>query len=229
MALGITAIAQSPISSLGSTSVNIAVSGIDISSNLGTPTILANANVNVTGVQLSSNISNVSVELNTPVNLSGQDLTFNIGNESVVTDVDVTTTGQQLSTTIGSFAIQIDNNVDIIAGAEQELETDLGALTLTGTANVPVTGVSTSALLGNAESSVSKDVPVTGLTPLGTNTGSVEIKLNTPVNITGFGMTISEATPLVTAWSNVDPDVNNTWTEVDTEVSNTWTEVDIAA
>ena len=35
--------------------------------------------------------------------------------------------------------------------------------------------------------------------------------------------------PLITAWSNVDPNVTNTWTEVNEGVSNTWTEVDIAA
>ena len=47
--------------------------------------------------------------------------------------------------------------------------------------------------------------------------------------VTGIDLTITTGSPLITAWSNVDPDVTNTWTEVDKDVTNIWTEVDIAA
>jgi hypothetical protein len=49
------------------------------------------------------------------------------------------------------------------------------------------------------------------------------------VLVTGIQLTGSINSPLITAWSNVDPDVTNTWTEVNKGVSNTWTEVDKAA
>ena len=49
------------------------------------------------------------------------------------------------------------------------------------------------------------------------------------VQVTGVQMTFTINSPLITAWSNVDPDVTNTWTEADKGVSNTWTEVDKAA
>jgi len=53
--------------------------------------------------------------------------------------------------------------------------------------------------------------------------------LNQQVDVTGIELTTAINTPLITAWSNVDPGVSNTWTEVSKGVSNTWTEVDIAA
>ena len=58
---------------------------------------------------------------------------------------------------------------------------------------------------------------------------SVEIDLNTIVNVTGIQLTGLLNSPLITAWSNVDPDVTNIWTEVNKDVSNNWTEVDKAA
>ena len=64
---------------------------------------------------------------------------------------------------------------------------------------------------------------------LNTNEGSVTIDLNTPVNLTGQQLNTALNSPLITAWSNVDPDVTNTWTEVNEGVSNNWAEVDIAA
>ena len=48
------------------------------------------------------------------------------------------------------------------------------------------------------------------------------------VQLTGIELTTAVNGPLITAWSNVDPNVTNTWTEVNEGVSNTWTEVDIA-
>jgi hypothetical protein len=58
---------------------------------------------------------------------------------------------------------------------------------------------------------------------LTTAEGSVTIDLNTPVDLTGQQLTVALNSPLITAWSNVDPDVTNTWTEVNTsDTANTW-------
>ena len=48
--LGITALSQSPISSLGGTNVNVAVTGLQLTSSIGVSTVTANADVNVTGI-----------------------------------------------------------------------------------------------------------------------------------------------------------------------------------
>ena len=44
---------------------------------------------------------------------------------------------------------------------------------------------------------------------------SVTVDLNTPVDVTGQQLTISEGNTGTIAWSNVDPGVSNTWVEVD--------------
>ena len=68
--LGITALSQSPIASLGGTNVNVAVTGQQLNTALGAETIKADANVNLTGIQLTSVIANVDIALNTPVNIT---------------------------------------------------------------------------------------------------------------------------------------------------------------
>ena len=102
------------------------------------------------------------------------------------------------------------------------------SVTITADANIDVTGEDLTLTLGDAESSVSIDVAVTG-EELTTAEGSVTVDVNTPVDLTGQELTVALNNPLITAWSNVDPDVTNTWTEVNTEDTNTWREVDIAA
>ena len=62
--LGITALSQSPISSLGGTNVNVAVTGIQLTSNIGATTVQANANIDVTGIQLTSSVESVVIDLN---------------------------------------------------------------------------------------------------------------------------------------------------------------------
>jgi hypothetical protein len=45
--LGITALSQSPIASLGGTNVNVAVTGLQLTSSIGASTVTANANVSM--------------------------------------------------------------------------------------------------------------------------------------------------------------------------------------
>ena len=227
--LGITALSQSPISSLGGTNVNVNVTGIDLTTSLGIETIQANANVILTGIPLTSTVDDVTVALNTPVDLTGEDLTINLGDESAITDVVASVTGEQLDWTIGTYSISADGNQSIIAGPEQELETDLGDLTLTGTANVPVTGLNASITLGDETAFTDVTVEVTGQDIGTVEVNSVEIDLNTPVDLTGQQLNTALNNPLITAWSNVDPGVTNTWTEVNTSDTAVWVEVDLAA
>ena len=43
----------------------------------------------------------------------------------------------------------------------------------------------------------------------------VIVDLDTPVDLTGQQLTISEGNTGTIAWSNVDPNVSNVWVEVD--------------
>ena len=95
-------------------------------------------------------------------------------------------------------------------------------------ANVSVTGIQGTLTLGEETIDVNTPVDVTG-SSASTAIGSVTAVPGVEVPVTGIELTTAVNTPLITAWSNVDPGVTNTWTEVNEGVSNTWTEVDIAA
>jgi len=103
------------------------------------------------------------------------------------------------------------------------------SVTVTGTANLNVTGSAMTIAQGDETAFTSVDVAVTGQNIGTVEVSSVEVDLNTPVDLTGQQLNTALNTPLITAWSNVDPDVTNTWTEVNEGVSNNWAEVDIAA
>jgi len=182
MALGIAAIAQSPISSLGGKSAFVDVTGLELTSELG--------NVTVTAIQ------------NPTVAVTGIELTGALGQAQ--TDPDVIAVGQQLSITTATPTIIAD-------------------------ANIEVTGQSLTPTLGDEIAFTDVTVEVTGINAGTVEVNSVEIDLNTPVDLTGNSLNIDQASPSIIAWSNVDPDVTNVWTEVDTEDNNTWSEVDIAA
>ena len=79
--LGITAISQSPIASLGGTNVNVAVTGQQLTTAQGNSVATGDALVNVTGIQLTSNINSVSIDLNTEVSVTGSQLTLSFGEE----------------------------------------------------------------------------------------------------------------------------------------------------
>ena len=234
--LGITAIAQSPIASLGGT----------------------NANVNVTGIQLTSASGAVSITAiqNPTIQLTTNLLTTQTG--AIQVDPDVIVTGQELSFVIGTYSVQADATTTIVAGSEKELETSVGTTSVTGDALTILSGVNATTAVGQADATftvlvsgnelesdtgtigpitgtanvslttnlltisdqpvdVSIDVTasITGLTLMTTAVASVTVDLDTPVDLTGQQLSISEGNSGTIAWSNVDPGVSNVWVEVD--------------
>ena len=229
--LGITTLSQSPIASLGGTNVNVAVTGQQLNTALGAETTKADANVTLTSLNLLNLSTGVeTVDLNTEVNLTGLNLlNLNLGDETAVGNAKITLTGlTALSTTIGPYSIQADGNISIVAGAEQELETVVSSVTTKADAIVTLTTNLLNFTIGNEQIDINTPVDVTGV-PITSNTGSITVDLNTPVDLTGQQLNTALNNPLITAWSNVDPDVTNTWTEVNTSDTAVWVEVDLAA
>jgi hypothetical protein len=75
--LGITALSQSPISSLGGTNVNVAVTGIQLNATIdNVTTVQANANIDVTGIPLTSSVESVVIDLNTIVEVDWTRINF---------------------------------------------------------------------------------------------------------------------------------------------------------
>ena len=135
MALGITALAQSPIAALGGTNANVALTGIQLNSSIGQQ-ILPNVEVTLTGQQLGFTIGTYSVSAggsvsiitgvdhaidlsvgsvttsaNATANLTGIQLTSSLGQSTITPNSIISVTGQQLVTTIGNAVSIIDVTV----------------------------------------------------------------------------------------------------------------------
>jgi FKBP-type peptidyl-prolyl cis-trans isomerase 2 len=254
MLLAIATFAESPISAFPVTHNNVIVTGISATITEENVTTAADANTFPTGEILTVNEGDVSVDLNTPVDLTGQQLSvvnstlisvqdtlnafaetpfatqnprfvLTASNVTIIADANVNITGIDLSANLGDEIVQADANV-FPTGID--LVTNLGDEIVQADANVFPTGTILTSNEGDVSVDLNTPVDLTGQ-ELSSNVNSVSVSANADVQITGQQLTVSLNNPLITAWSNVDPNVTNTWTEVDTEDTNTWREVDIAA
>jgi hypothetical protein len=234
--LGITAIAQSPIASLGGTNANVDVTGIQLTTAVGSVSITAIQNPTI---QLTTNLLNTQTG-------------------AIQVDPDVIVTGEQLSFVIGTYSVSADGNATIVAGPEKELETSVGTVTINANGLTILSGVNATTAVGQVDGvftvlvsgnelesetgtigpitgtanvtaatnlltisdepvDVSIDVTasITGLTLMTTAVASVTVDLDTPVDLTGQQLSITEGNTGTIAWSNVDPGVSNVWVEVD--------------
>lgn len=232
--LGITAIAQSPIASLGGTNASVAVSGIELTTAVGAVTITAiqNPTVQPTGVTAATTLG--AIQVDPDVIATGQDLTVRIGPYSIQADATgVILQGEnELETAVGNVTLDIAVDAPLTGAAMTsavgdadatftvavsgiDLTTSTGTLAATGDANVDVTTNLLTISDGEENVSIDVTVAVTGLITMTTALNSVTVDLNTPVDVTGQQLTISEGNTGTIAWSNVDPGVSNTWVEVD--------------
>ena len=232
--LGITAIAQSPIASLGGTNASVAVSGIELTTAVGAVTITAiqNPTIQLTGVTAATTLG--AIQVDPDVIATGQDLTVRIGPYSIQADATgVILQGEnELETAVGNVTLDIAVDAPLTGAAMTsavgdadatftvavsgiDLTTSTGTLAATGDANVDVTTNLLTISDGEENVSIDVTVAVTGLTTMTTALNSVTVDLNTPVDVTGQQLTISEGNTGTIAWSNVDPGVSNTWVEVD--------------
>ena len=232
--LGITAIAQSPIASLGGTNASVAVSGIELTTAVGAVTITAiqNPTVQPTGVTAATTLG--AIQVDPDVIATGQDLTVRIGPYSIQADATgVILQGEnELETAVGNVTLDIAVDAPLtgasmtsavgdadatftVAVSGIDLTTSTGTLAATGDANVDVTTNLLTISDGEENVSIDVTVAVTGLITMTTALNSVTVDLNTPVDVTGQQLTISEGNTGTIAWSNVDPGVSNTWVEVD--------------
>src|SRR5210317_949904 len=98
--------------------------------------------VQLSGISLSSNLGSLTISTDVGVNVTGQPLNLNQGDESITTDVGVDVTGQLLSTNLGdaellrlqgfglasnlgTVDIQAGGNIFVNAGPESEIEINL--------------------------------------------------------------------------------------------------------
>jgi hypothetical protein len=259
-------------------SADVSVTGIQLTFSPGDEVI--GIGVNVTGSQSTTNIGTATVDETTltgegwgrdawgsfawgdnySVALNGISLTSSIGEETAFTDVAVDVTGSELTSTFAnpSFSIQIDQDIFVLA-SEDQLDALTGSLTLTGNANIDVTGIELSGNIGQVVPEPKLEVDVTGISASIT-IGDISLiqSTNEPVtgqeltvtagqveqaskySVTGIELTGSVGSVTATGVANVTVtgisatisagQANVTsWQKIDPGVTNVWTEVDLAA
>ena len=200
-------------------------------------TALGNASIEAEGVvNLSTNLlvlttDSVSISIGPNVSVSTNLLQTAINSVGVDIAFTIDVVGQQLNSTVNSVEVQpvsivnlstnllqsTVNSVTANANADVNINTNLLTVTLgdevvTGNAIINLSTNLLQSAVGNAQSSVSKDVPVTGVSAT-TTTGTLVISIG--VQVTGVSMVASVKAPTVFAWAVVNINTTNTWNVVD--------------
>jgi hypothetical protein len=264
----------------GGTSSNPNVFGIQATLSIGEEDIARGIQQDVTGSQLTTTAGGVTIDDQFligagwgrdawgslawgdaySVQLNGISLSSSIGNAIGFSDGTQLITGLELTSTFAdpSFSIQIDQDIFVLA-SEDQLDALTGSLTLTGNANIDVTGIELSGSIGQVVPEPKLEVPVTGISASMT-IGDISLIQSTvePVtgqeltatagqadqaskySVEGIELTGSLGSVTATGVANVTVtgisatistgQVNVTsWQEVNPGVTNVWTEVDLAA
>ncbi len=202
-------------SAVGGTSINLDVTGFQLTSAMGDETI--NIGVNITGMGASTSVGAATVDGSTLTGIGwgrgewgefawgdaysalalGQELTssINFPATGAFTDVTINLTGLEITATYAnpSFSITIDQDIFVLA-TEDQLDITPGSLAMTGDANVDVTGVSATLSQGNALAGLFLDIPVTGSTLTSTlGTFSLQQSTNEPVTGQQITATLGQA------------------------------------
>ena len=127
-------------------------------------------------------------------------------------DVTIQVTGNALQISIGA--------VNIIAGTIVEipnpnrLTLGTGAITISGSASVAVTGNATTLSVGTVVASGGATTNVTG-NALTLATGNVTVTGNALINPAGSQLVVGTGELGVITWNDIIPGVNMTWTEIE--------------
>ena len=196
--------------------------------------------VSVTGVSMSTSLGTTTQEVGTGVTVSatGLSMTSALGTTSqtgtAVETLGSLTIGAALS---GASGITGEGNIGVIAPSDQ-LDFSIGAVTIDIFTQVDPVGVSATTSLGTAVAEADALVTLGSLSStfaLGTETVEVgtgvivspstvalSFAQGTPttiaealVNVTGVDLTIVSGNAFSTPWANVVTGASNTWTEVD--------------
>ena len=125
MALGITAIDQDAIASLGTPTTVVSLTGLQVTANAGTITQTNSGSVQLTGVQAPM--------------VTGQ----------IQVDPDIELTGIQMTTSIGPFSIKADVVTEVVQG--ETLSVSTGTLSITSSPVVELSGINMNMSTGTVD------------------------------------------------------------------------------
>ena len=125
--------------------------------------------------------------------------------------VNVNVTGNALTITIGSVGIIADSIVEAVDPNQVTL--GLGTLTISGKANVTVTGSQVALGLGTIVVTADANVSPTG-NALTLATGSVTVTGAANISPTGNALSLDTVEPGVITWNDIIPGANMVWTPI---------------
>jgi hypothetical protein len=125
--------------------------------------------------------------------------------------VNVAVTGNALTITIGSVGIIADSIVEAVDPNRLTLGT--GTLTISGKANVSVTGSQVALGLGTIVITADANVSPTG-NALTLATGSVTVTGAANISPTGNALSLDTVEPGVITWNDIIPGANMVWTPI---------------
>jgi len=125
--------------------------------------------------------------------------------------VNVAVTGNALTITIGSVGIIADSIVEAVDPNRLTLGT--GTLTISGKANVSVTGSQVALGLGTIVVTADANVSPTG-NALTLATGSVTVTGAANISPTGNALSLDTVEPGVITWNDIIPGANMVWTPI---------------
>jgi len=125
--------------------------------------------------------------------------------------VNVAVTGNALTITIGSVGIIADSIVEAVDPNQVTL--GLGTLTISGKANVSVTGSQVALGLGTIVVTADANVSPTG-NALTLATGSVTVTGAANISPTGNALSLDTVEPGVITWNDIIPGATMVWTPI---------------
>ena len=217
--------------------------------NLATGTVATTgtAVINVTGKQTNFAIGNATVSGDSLVSVTGNRLNISTGNATVIANAIAAVTGSRVNVATGSVAITGDALINasgnrsnltignatasggtVITPSGSRINVSTGTVTVTSDAVVSVTGNRFNVAIGNVAITGDALVNVTG-NRTNIATGTVTVTANAVVSPDGSQIEIATGEAYVRAWSNLDPNANQTWTTLNTGATSSWTGVNTGA
>lgn len=192
-----------------------AATGQSLTTSQGTAIGFTDFNAVQTGQALGLTLAaNFSIQIDNNVFVNASEATINTTAGTVAggieTNANVPVTGSSASTSVGQVVPEPRIEVGV-TGIQASLS--LGTTSLVQTTVESVTGQAATLTQGSAQQASVYPVTTAGL--LNSSAGSTTQTTTANVPVTGIGLTASLGTVNITAWSEINPGVNNTWSEVD--------------
>ena len=192
---------------------SVIVSGQSMSLSQGAATAKTDVDISVSGfdlITITQGLSSIKIDGNITVFASEDQLDLSLGQQTLEQTTNESVSGQALSGSLGTVVPEPKIPVDV-TGISTTLS--LGSISLVQTTNESVTGQAATLSVGQVAQETRYSVTTAGL--LNSAIGSVSVVGTAAVPVTGIGLTANIGSVNVTAWSEIDPGVNNVWTEVD--------------